>query len=330
MTPKANSKDEILPTESVPMVMAQAQRDQLMAMVLDAVDHPGTRRNYRSSLCEFLDWWEALGKPMMTKALVQQYKDVLQERELAASSINVKLAAVRKLAIEAANCGLVEPLHADGIRTIEGVKAEAKRARNWLTNQQAQALLNAPDPTTTKGLRDRAILAVLLLAGLCREELANLNFGHIQMRDNRWVLVGIVGRCGRTRSVPIVDGLKTVLDDWAMAAEIRHGFVFRSMRRGDHVEGKRFTNDAVWQIVTGYARQVGLNNVTPQVLRRTYAKLAHKGGAALEQISFNLGHGSISTTEAYLGADLDLQNAPSDHIDLQLDVPPWRHDKGQE
>lgn len=68
---------------------------------------------------------------------------------------------------------------------------------------QAQALLNAPDITTTKGLRDRAIIAVLLGCGLRRSEVAALTLKHIQQRDGRWCIVDLVGKHGRVRTVPM-------------------------------------------------------------------------------------------------------------------------------
>lgn len=70
------------------------------------------------------------------------------------------------------------------------------RAGNWLSVQQAQKLLNAPDVTTRKGLRDRAMLAVLLGCGLRRSEVAALTLKHIQQRDNRWCIVDLVGKHG--------------------------------------------------------------------------------------------------------------------------------------
>ena len=81
-------------------------------------------------------------------------------RGLGAVSINVRITAVRKLAVEAADNGLLAPELANGITRIKGVAAKGVRLGNWLTAKQAQALLNAPDTTTIKGLRDRAILAV--------------------------------------------------------------------------------------------------------------------------------------------------------------------------
>lgn len=87
-----------------------------------------------------------------------------------ADSIHVRITAVRKLALEAADNGLLAPELANGITRVKGVPSKGARLGNWLSVKQAQALLNTPDATTTKGLRDRAILVVLLGCGLRRSE----------------------------------------------------------------------------------------------------------------------------------------------------------------
>jgi site-specific recombinase XerD len=115
-----------------------------------------------------------------TKATVAAWHVALEARGLGAISINVRITAVRKLAVEAADNGLLAPEIAAGITRIKGVASKEIRLGNWLSVKQAQALLNAADATTTKGLRDRAILAVLLGCGLRRSEVAALTTGHIQ------------------------------------------------------------------------------------------------------------------------------------------------------
>jgi site-specific recombinase XerC len=80
----------------------------------------------------------------------------------------VRITAVRKLAVEAADNGLLAPELAAGITRVKGPKSKGVRLGNWLSLRQAQALLNAPDTTTKKGLRDRAMLTILLGCGLRR------------------------------------------------------------------------------------------------------------------------------------------------------------------
>jgi site-specific recombinase XerC len=119
-------------------------------------------------------------------------------RGLGTVSINVRITAVRKLAVEAADNGLLAPELASGITRVKGVASKGVRLGNWLSLKQAQALLNAPDITTTKGLRDRPILAVLLGCGPRRSEVATLTVPHVQQRDGRWCIVDLVGKQARS------------------------------------------------------------------------------------------------------------------------------------
>lgn len=295
-------------------------RETLIALATDSVDSPNSRRNYRVALTEFLDWHSERGQPALSKALVQEYKAHLLSRGLAPSTINVKLSAIRKLVQEAADNGLLDQVHANGISKVRGVKTEGQRAGNWLSREQAERLLNAPDPSTLKGLRDRAILAVMLLAGLRRHEVAKLTVEHFQQRDGRWAIVDLIGKRGKVRTVPIAAIVKALIDDWTEAAGISSGPLWRGFRKGDHMlPAPGISSQAVWRVVDDYAPRALGFKIAPHDLRRTYAKLAHKGGAAIEQISLNLGHGSIKVTEDYLGVDLDYQHAPSDYIDLRID-----------
>jgi site-specific recombinase XerD len=111
---------------------------------------------------------------------------------------------------------LLAPELANGITRVKGVASKGVRLGNWLTAKQA--LLNAPDATTVKGLRDRAILAVLLGCGLRRSEVAALTFKHIQQRDGRWCVVDLVGKHGRVRTVPMPTWVKVAVDAWATPA----------------------------------------------------------------------------------------------------------------
>ena len=137
-------------------------------LVLDSVSSPITRRVYNLGLDEFFEWYGHEPRPGFTNATVCAWRVALEARGLGAVSINVRITAVRKLAVEAADNGLLAPELANGITRVKGVASKGVRLGNWLTVRQAQTLLNAPDATTTKGLRDRAILAVLLGCGLRR------------------------------------------------------------------------------------------------------------------------------------------------------------------
>src|ERR1700751_3718598 len=153
---------------------------RLKALVLDSVSSPITRRVYNLGLDEFFAWFTLEPRPGFTKATVSAWRVALEARGLGTVSINVRITAVRKLAVEAADNGLLAPELATGITRVKGVASKGIRLGSWLSVQQAQKLLNAPDATTPKGLRDRAILAVLLGCGLRRSEAAALTVCHIQ------------------------------------------------------------------------------------------------------------------------------------------------------
>ncbi len=290
--------------------------DVIVGMVIDGLSSEHSKRAYRRSLRDFMAWYKATGQAALTKATVARYAAELAAAGLSAASINQRLSAIRKLAREAADNGAMPEQIANGIVRVKGVRQDGHRVGFWLTRDQAQALLDLPDTSTVKGVRDRAILAVLLGCGLRREEAAHLTFEHIRQLEGRWVIADLQGKRNKVRSVPMPSWAKAAIDAWA-AAGLTSGYVFRAVNKGGRVVSDRMTAQAIRDVVDGYARRLGLD-VAPHDLRRTFAKLAYRGGAGLDQIQLSLGHGSIQTTERYLGVRQDLTDAPCDHLGLRL------------
>ena len=297
-----------------------AQWRRLKALVLDSVSSPITRRVYNLGLDDFFAWFAQEPRPGFNKATVCAWRVALEARGLGSISINVRITAVRKLAVEAADNGLLAPELAAGITRIKGVKMKGVRLGNWLSLRQAQELLNAPDPTTNKGLRDRAILAVLLGCGLRRSEVAALTGNHTQQRDGRWCIVDLVGKHGRVRTVPMPTWVKVAVDAWSRAAGVTTGHVFRTVNRHDQVQAAALSEKVVWQLLQPYARAADLGGIAPHDLRRSFAKMCRAAGGELEQIQLLLGHASVQTTERYLGTKQDLVHAPNDGIKLKVAV----------
>src|SRR5438128_4108823 len=135
------------------MVLANRAADwrRLKMLVLDSVSSPITKRVYNLGLDEFFEWIGREARPGFTKATVSAWRVALEARGLGPVSINVRITAVRKLAVEAADNGLLAPELANGIVRVKGVASKGIRLGNWLSLLQAQKLLNAPDVTTTKG-----------------------------------------------------------------------------------------------------------------------------------------------------------------------------------
>jgi hypothetical protein len=142
----------------------------ITSLVLDGISSRHTRRAYSQALEEFLIWFRDEPGREFNKATVQKYRTELETKGLAPSSINVRLSAIRRLALEAADNGLMAPELAAGIARAKGAKRSGVRLGHWLTAEQADKLLALPDLTTIKGIRDSAVLAVLVGAGLRRAE----------------------------------------------------------------------------------------------------------------------------------------------------------------
>src|SRR5580658_2339661 len=211
---------------------------KLKGMVLDSVSSPITKRVYNMALDEFMGWFQQAPRPGFTKATVSAWRVSLEDRRLGSSSI-IRMSAIRKLAAEAADNGLLAPELAAGISRVKSAKTQGIRVGNWLSLRQAQTLLSAPDITTVRGLRDRAILAVLLGCGLRRSEAAALTFAHVQQRDGRWCIVDLVGKHGRVRTAPMPAWAKVAMDAWTSAAGLAIGHIFRPVNRAGAVTGER-------------------------------------------------------------------------------------------
>ena len=241
--------------------------------MVDSVSSVHSRRAYGFALDKFFGWYRAGVRPPFSKAVVQDYRSHLEAQGLAPSTINVRLAAIRKLAAEAADNGLLAPELAAGIAKVKGAKQRGVRAGNWLEQPEARELLRAPAGSSRRAIRDRAILGLLLGCALRRGELVALDIEHIQERVGRWVLPDLRGKGNRVRTVPVPAWVKELLDAWLVAAGIQSGPVFRPVSKADIVAAKRLTENSVWWIVREYAGNLELGKIAPHDLRRTCARL---------------------------------------------------------
>jgi len=293
---------------------------RMKSLVLDSVSSPITKWVYNMALNEFFAWYRLEPRPGFCKATVSAWRTSLELRRLGSSSIIIRMSAIRKLAVEATDNGLLAPELAAGIARVKSAKSIGIRTGNWLSLKQAQALLNAPDAGTLKGLRDRAIIAVLLGCGLRRSEVASLTMRHVQQRDGRWCIVDLVGKHSRVRTVPMPVWVKIAINAWTAGANVADGHVFRPVNRGDQMQGDVLSEKVVWQMLRPYAAAAGVPGIAPHDLRRSCAKACRAAGGELEQIQLLLGHASVQTTERYLGTKQDLVHAPNDGIKLRVAV----------
>src|SRR5262249_43261520 len=205
--------------------------DHARAGVLGSLCSPESQRGYRHAIDEFINWYCSEPRLSFNKTVVTRYRIHLEDRRLAPGTINVRLAAVRRLAYEAADSGLLSPELAARIRRVKGAKKLGVRLGNWLTAEEARALWQLSNGGTLKGKPDRALLATLLGCGLRRRELAELTFDHLQKREDHWAIVDLVGKAGHVRTVPVPEWVKHLIDDWIAAAGVTGGRLFRCVCR---------------------------------------------------------------------------------------------------
>lgn len=163
----------------------------IKALVLDTVSERSQRDDGRA-LDAFVDFMSSYPYGL-NKAAVQAHVSALKAGGVTASSINQRLAAIRKFALEAADNGLIDESTAQAIKRVPNIKRQGRKLGNWLTKVQAEQMINAPNVSTVKGLRDRALLAVAIGCGLRREEIATLRLSDLAQR------VGALGDPGPGR-----------------------------------------------------------------------------------------------------------------------------------
>ena len=297
--------------------------DHSKLAVLNSLTSPASRRVYEYAIDQFTAWYCSEPRLAFNRIVVVRYRMHLESRGLAANTINQQLAAVRRLAHEAADSGLLSPELAAGISRVKGVKQLGFRSGNWLTVEQSSRVLGLAAGPSLRAKRDYAMLAMLFGCGLRRSELVGLQLDEVQMRQGHWAIVDLIGKGGHIRTVPIPVWVKAALDEWTAEAGITQGRIFRAVGRAGKVWGNGVSQNVVWYVVKTCCERAGLQHIAPHDLRRTCAKLCHSSGGELEQIQFLLGHASVQTTERYLGCKQNLGHPVNDLFYLGADVKPY-------
>jgi len=167
----------------------------------------------------------------------------------------------------------------------------------YLNNQQINDLITAPDLTRPQGLRDRAMLEFLYATGLRVSELCKVKVSDLEMNMG---FVRVVGKGNKHRIVPVG---KSALD--AVTRYLESGrprllkgraspYLFATNRGG------AMSRQAFWKLLGGYGKRAGIfHDLTPHVLRHTFATHLLEGGADLRSVQTMLGHADISTTQIY-------------------------------
>ena len=219
--------------------------EQSKNAVLHSLAAASSQESYGHAIDEFIAWYCSEPRLALNRTVVLRYRFFLEQKNLAPSTINVRLAAVRRLAYEASDTGLLSPELAAGIRRVKGAKRLGVRIGNWLTIDQSRTLLGGPRLDSLRGKRDRAILALLIGCGLRRAELVGVKTENLQVREEHWVIADLIGKGKHIRTVPVPVWAKRAVDAWTTAAGINGGTIFRPVNRLGKIWGDRITPKAI-------------------------------------------------------------------------------------
>jgi integrase len=147
---------------------------------LNSLTSKSGQRTYDRAITDFVEWHCSEPRLAFNRTVVLRYRIYLEQKLYAPTTINLRLAAVRRVAFEAADSGLLSPELAAGIRRVKGVRRIGVRVGNWLTAEESKRLLAGAERESLRGKRNYAMLAVLIGCGLRRGELLTLRIESIQ------------------------------------------------------------------------------------------------------------------------------------------------------
>jgi integrase/recombinase XerD len=167
----------------------------------------------------------------------------------------------------------------------------------YLSPDEVDRLIEQPDTTTPRGLRDRALLEVLYATGLRVSELVGLRAADVNLSAG---YLTCMGKGGKQRLVPLGDRAIACVRTYQRDGRPALAVSAASIRLFLNARGGPLSRVGFWMVLKGYARQAGLReDVSPHVLRHSFATHLLERGADLRAIQMMLGHADLSTTQIY-------------------------------
>jgi integrase/recombinase XerD len=319
---------------------APTDADSLVDALVAGQLSPRTRVAYASDLTELLSVMEAWGLMLqeVNRDHLHAYRRWLageevpglqrKEKPSAAATVSRKISVCRQLFAEALDRGLVEVNPANRVR---GFKVSQESKTLGLSRTQAKELLDKVETQTLLGLRDKAMLSLMIRTGVRRMDVIGATLGKLGERDGHTIL-SMVSKGNKERTVKIPVEVARHLEAWREAAKLRRDELpttplFCSVvkqGRGTHAiynvreEGqKALSEKAIWKIVERRVKLAGITaHITPHSTRHTFITLALDGGAALHKVQVAAGHADPRTTERYWRTKENLDDNAVDYIRL--------------
>jgi integrase/recombinase XerD len=272
-----------------------------------SIESKHTRRAYEADIRDFMRFAGITAPEVfrtVNRAHVLAWRKSLEARELSGATVRRKLAALASLYEFLCNRNAVEQNPVKGVKRPKVDTYEGKTPA--LGDHQARQLLDAPRKDTLKGLRDRAILSVLLFHALRREELTKLQVKDFNLMRSGVAHLRVQGKGGKTRYVPTHPATLGHITEYLAKAghlEDLDGPLFRPIRstRGGSTAEAMTVGGVYEHAVRAYLRSIGLTGerFSPHALRATAATNALLHNADIAKVQEWLGHANIATTKIY-------------------------------
>lgn len=229
--------------------------------------------------------------PMIRNRLGENYS---------ASTANRHLSALRGVLKDAWRLGYMtaeDYQRAIDLKPIKGSKVSQAEAGRHLTAGEIGALISACQDGSKAGVRDAAIIAVGYGCGLRRSEIAAFQLADYDAEKE--ALMIRAGKGNKERVVYLPPGTNEWLVEWLAVRGNAAGPLFYSSRRGDHIEAKGLTDQAVYNILASRGQLAGIKHFTPHDLRRTFAGDLLDAGEDISTVQKMMGHSNANTTAGY-------------------------------
>ncbi|MDR0853028.1 MAG: tyrosine recombinase [Clostridiales Family XIII bacterium] len=245
----------------------------------------------------FLEQREGTSLTSASNADIAAYLLKLRGQELSTSTINRKLASVRAYYKYLIELGIMSTNPATGLKSPKVARKEIE----YLSLEEIDRLLSAPDDSDI-GVRDVALLEILYATGIRATEVIYLNVDNVNLRMG---FVTCDGSHGKARIIPLGRPARKALEEYIF--EVRDKFLRGENRNSKekalflNYYGERITRQAIWKILRNYAAKADIEkNITPQILRNSFAVHMIQNGADLKSLQELMGHEDPSATQAYL------------------------------
>jgi integrase len=279
-----------------------------------------TKYQYKKAIRFYLNTGSKLSDPQALQAYAQKLPT--SSRAFLKAAIRLMTAGWKLNLKAGATPENIDSVHAALYRfealqdAIHVEKPKGEKVHIWLSQTQVKALMSTCDDSIS-GQRDWIILGLFLGAGLRCDELVNLTFDNLidlpMPKNGIRTCIQLTGKRDKVRTIPIKPLLAAKIQAWK--ADVGDGKIARSLGR-KKVLGDRMCSQAAFQIVRKHGAMICMPELDPHDLRRTFAQIGYEAGVPITQISRQLGHDSIETTQRYLNMELDLVTTISDFIPL--------------